>query len=120
MASTSILLDVKKFLGDTFDGDDSFFDTSLLMAINMAVSEIAQNGGCRDNFSVEDETTTWDEMSDNVMLINFAKVYICNQVKLEFDTPQNSTLKDQYANKAAEALWRINIMVNPKENNVYG
>ncbi len=120
MARTSILLDVKKFLGDTFDGDDSFFDTSLLMAINMAVSEIAQNGGCRDDFSVEDETTTWDEMSDNVMLINFAKLYVCNQVKLEFDTPQSSTLKDQYANKAAEALWRINIMVNPKENNVYG
>ncbi len=116
----SILNDVKKFLGDTFSDDDSFFDTSLLMSINMAVSTIAQNGGCEDDFVVEDECTTWNDLSSNVMLVNFAKVYIFNQVKLEFDPPQNSTLSAQYKEKADEALWRINIMVNPKENNVYG
>lgn len=85
----SILINVKKVLGLS----DSYtpFDLDILTFINTTFSNLHQLGvGPSDGFSIEDETTEWNDFLPNGPILNIVKSYICLKVKLLFDPPSTS------------------------------
>lgn len=85
---SSILLDVKEFLGYD-NGND--FDTEILSYINSSFATLPiQSSAFPINFHVTGETETWDDFiaagSVQDQIIN----YVETNVKLIFDPPQNS------------------------------
>lgn len=86
----SILNTVKKQLG--IQPDYKHFDEELIVSINSALSILFQLGFGSKEFTINDETETWDELfaleeADN---LEFVKTYICMKVQMIFDTPTGS------------------------------
>ena len=107
----SILTSVKKLLGIAEDYDE--FDTDIIIHINSVFVTLQQLGvGPDEGFSISDNSTTWsDYLSDNKLLNNVIS-YMGLKVKMLFDPPTNSS----YERTIQELEWRINVMVDPKED----
>lgn len=111
----SILTSVKKLLGIAEDYDE--FDTDIIIHINSVFVTLQQLGvGPDEGFSISDSSTTWsDYLSDNKLLNNVIS-YMGLKVKMLFDPPTNSSILSSYERTIQELEWRINVMVDPKED----
>ena len=111
----SILTSVKKLLGIAEDYDE--FDTDIIIHINSVFVTLQQLGvGPDEGFSISDNSTTWsDYLSDNKLLNNVIS-YMGLKVKMLFDPPTNSSILSSYERTIQELEWRINVMVDPKED----
>ena len=104
----SILTSIKKLLGITEDCTD--FDIDIVMHINSVFSVLNQLAvGPSKGFSIEDDSTTWDEyVSDNEKL-NMVRTYVYLKVKLVFDPPANSSVLASMERQITELETRLNI-----------
>ena len=111
----SILTSVKKLLGIAADYDE--FDTDIIIHINSVFVTLQQLGvGPDEGFSISDSSTVWsDYLSDNKLLNNVIS-YMGLKVKMLFDPPTNSSILSSYERTIQELEWRINVMVDPKED----
>lgn len=114
----SILTSVKKDLGIV--EEYTHFDPDIIMDINTAFSILTQLGvGPDTGFSITDDTTTWnDYISDpNSPVLNLVKTYISKKTRILFDPPLSSAVMESMNHVISELEWRINVAVDPKENN---
>lgn len=104
----SILNSVKKNLG--LDANYEVFDPDIIMHINSVFGTLHQLGvGPLGGFQIEDENNTWDEFTDNLVLLNPVKSYITLQVRMMFDPPTTSFHLEAIKEQIREFEWRISI-----------
>lgn len=108
----SILTSVKKLLGIQEDYD--YFDTDILMNINMVLPVLKQIG-VDTNVNTVTEETTWEELSSSTEIVNLLRVYVALRVRLVFDPPTNSSLMDAMQKKVDELEWRLNVLGEDKD-----
>lgn len=104
---STIFGDVKKFIGIT--AENTAFDDDLLALTNGAFSVLTRVGATgKEGFNVT-TTTTWEEYSTDVKLVNMTKEYIRYRVKISFDSStMSSFVLTSYEKLADEALWTVN------------
>ena len=108
----SILTSVKKLLGIQEDYD--YFDTDILMNINMVLPVLKQIG-VDTNVNTVTEETTWEELSSSTEIVNLLRVYVALRVRMVFDPPTNSSLIDAMQKKVDELEWRLNVLGEDKD-----
>lgn len=108
---TSILDDIKHRVGPSVDYDH--FNTDILDAINTAFA-ILQQRGAKD-FEVVDNTTTWNDYSDDKTLIGLVRTYVYNKVRLIFDPPSSSFVLSAMEKQNEELEFRISIIVDDQK-----
>ena len=113
--SDSILESVKKLINA--EGDE-YFDTDLIIHINTVFSILTQMGvGPENGFSIDDNTTTWDEFTENQNIFNMVKSYTALRVKLFFDIATASSYYiTQLQQEADELEWRLRAAAELKRN----
>lgn len=110
----SILTSIKKLLNIAEDCTD--FDTDVIMHINSVFSVLNQLGvGPSEGFSIEDDTTTWDDYISDDPNLNMVKTYIYQKVRLVFDPPSNSTVLASTERTIQELESRLNIAAESKQ-----
>ena len=93
-----------------------YFDPQITMCINSVFSTLYQLGiGPENGFSIEDETTTWNEYLEGNKLLNFVISFMHLSVKLMFDPPTSSFALQAMKDQIEEMKWRINVMVDPEK-----
>lgn len=106
--SDSILDSVKQVCG--IEPDYTAFDTDILMHTNMAIATLAQLGvGPSGGFTVEDAAATWDQLLGVDPLLNGAKTYVQQKVRLIFDPPATSFGIAAVQEVLKELEWRLNV-----------
>lgn len=111
----SILTSIKKLLGISSDNTD--FDQDIIMHINSVFMILNQLGIPKDekDFFIEDESTTWDDyLGNDISIFSAVKSYIYLKVKLLFDPPLNSAVKEANQELLNELEWRLNIQTDEK------
>lgn len=104
----SILTSTKIAMGVIPEYDS--FDNQILMLINSAFSTLSQVGiGPDDGFSIDDDSTTWNEYLDGKRILNMVIQYVHIYVRLSFDPPQNSFAVQSMKDQLNELIWRINV-----------
>lgn len=102
----SILTSIKKLLGITEDYDH--FDADLIMHINSVLVILNQLGVGDDNgFAITDDSATWSDFLGNDTRLNLVKSFVALKVRLLFDPPQSSAVKEAIDNTLAELEFRI-------------
>lgn len=110
----SILNSIKKLLG--IDSNYTVFDTDIIIHINSVFSTLNQLGvGPKNGFKIVDEKNTWNEFLEDENKLELVKTYVYQKVKLIFDPPTTSFGIDAITKMTQEAEWRLNVMVDPKE-----
>jgi hypothetical protein len=111
----SILNTIKLALG--VEADYTGFDVNILLDINSAISNLNQLGvGSSDGFIVQSENDSWSDLLGNSILLESAKSYILNKVRLSFDPPSNSFLLEAIQKQIQELEWRLMVQVDPPYN----
>jgi len=108
----SILNTVKTALG--VEADYNGFDTNILLDINTAIWSLNQLGvGPSSGFKVIGENETWDNLlvGKYASMLESAKSYIFQKVRLSFDPPNNSYLVDAIQKQIQELEWRLMVQV---------
>lgn len=106
--TTSILTSVKKVLG--LDADYKAFDADITMFIDGVFDTLRQLGiGPDDGFSLEGETTTWEDYFNGRQQINAIKTYVYLRVRLLFDPPATSFAIASMEKQVQELEWRLNV-----------
>lgn len=104
----SILLSVKDYL--SVSPEEDAFDQELILHINSAFMILRQLGvGPETPFVVEDETTTWQEFTDDDSILPVIKSYVTLKVRTLFDSPNSSSLSEALKNAISEYEWRLGI-----------
>jgi hypothetical protein len=104
---TSILNSTKKVLG--VDLDDHSFDLDILTYINSALSTVTDLGvGPPTGVAVEDETTDWSELAEELVILSKVKTYVFLRVRMLFDPPATSYLVTAMENQIQSHEWRLN------------
>ena len=104
----SILLSVKDYL--SVSPEEDAFDQELILHINSAFMILRQLGvGPETPFVVEDETTTWQEFTDDDSILPVIKSYVTLKVRTLFDFPNSSSLSEALKNAISEYEWRLGI-----------
>lgn len=112
----SILNSVKIDLGIT--PDYTHFDDDLIMGINTAFSILTQLGvGPKAGFSISDNTAVWTDFLPEDPKLEMVKIYVAKKTKLFFDPPTNGPLSEAFNKTLNELEWRINVAVDPGEDN---
>lgn len=107
----SILATIRKLLNA--DEFDNTFDDDIVTHINSALSDLARLGvGPKDGFSIEDESSTWNELISNNKLLSFVKDYIYLSVKLVFDPPQQASVTTSMEKRIEKLEWCISVAVD--------
>lgn len=109
----SILLSIKKLLGI---GDDyKHFDEDIIMHINSVFMILNQLGiGPEAGFSISDESSMWEDFTEDITLLEALRTYVYMRVRLMFDPPSSSFVLTSFENQIKELEWRLNVMVDPK------
>ena len=112
---SSILNTIKKL--NNVPKDDTNFDLDIVSEINAVFSTLTQLGVGPDNgFSIEDDSAEWSDYIPEGPTSEAVRSYIAKKVRLSFDPPQNSTVRD-IINKSLEELeWRIVAMVESQKS----
>jgi hypothetical protein len=106
----SILNSTKKILG--LDSAYTPFDLDVITHINAAFSILNQLGiGPDEGFSIEDESTTWDQYTAPFNQLHLVKTYIYLKVRILFDPPGTSFLLESANNQVKEYEWRLNVFI---------
>ena len=111
--SDSILQTVKDQIG--IDRKNVDFDPDLIMCINPILYILYQEGLTDDNYEIQDDTTTWDQILLNEKTpeaLNVMVKWVGLRTKILFDPPTSSTLLQALKESAAELEWRAFITNN--------
>lgn len=101
----SILTSVKLALGITKDYDA--FDQQLILYINAALATLNQTGVGTEGFRITDSSATWSAfLGEDMVTLEYSKVYVITKVRLMFDPPQSSGALQALKELAAEYEWR--------------
>lgn len=107
-----ILTSVKKLLG--IAEEYTQFDADILIHINSVFLTLHELGiGPDEGFAVDEYTTWTDYISDNTLLLNAVKTYMCLKVKMLFDPSLTSSVTDLMKEEVKELEWRMNVFVDP-------
>lgn len=107
--SQIILNSIKKVVG--LAEDDLSFDLDIMMHTNTALATLTQLGvGPDEGFEIEDATATWEDFLGTDKRYNFVKSYVYLRVRMLFDPPQTSFLKDGIEEQLNEYAVRISIL----------
>lgn len=110
----SILNSVKKLIG--IDEEYYDFDVDIVMHINTVLNILSQLGvGPEDGFAITGPDETWSSYLGTEKLLNLVKSYMQAKVRMLFDPPTSSSVAQAYNDNLKELEWRINVMVDPKE-----
>ena len=113
----SILRTIKKMIGLPLK-DFGQFDLDLIVHINAAFNTLTQLGvGPVEGFTITGLDEVWDDFVTDQRL-DMIKSYIYMKVRLAFDPPSSSTVIEAFNKQIAEFEWRLNVAVDPSENNV--
>lgn len=113
----SILDSTKKYLG--IDAVITDFDLDILMAINNAISTLAQLGlSILDTISIEDNSYLWEDLNLPNGTINYVKTYIFLKVRIVFDPPENGLQLENIKNNLDEITWRIQARLMDEEEHL--
>lgn len=113
----SILTSIKKMLG--LSEEYTNFDDDIIININSVFADLAQMGvGPSEGFYIYDNSATWDEFTEDNLLLNSVKSYMHLRVKLLFDPASigSSTLAS-YERQISQWEWRLNIAAESNETN---
>jgi hypothetical protein len=114
--SDSILDLVKKDLG--IGPTYTHFDPELIMHINTAFSILTQLGvGPKAGFAISDNTSVWTDFIPADARLNLVKSYVSKKTKQLFDPPTTGPLSEATTKVLNELEWRINVFVDPGEDN---
>lgn len=103
----SILTSIKQLLGIAEEYEH--FDPNIIMHINSVFMTLTQLGvGPAEGFMIEDDTSTWNDFTTDVNVLNAIKSYMYMKVRLLFDPPDRS-VTDSYNRMISELEWRLNI-----------
>lgn len=104
----SILTSIKKFLG--IDAEYEHFDPEIIMHINSVFMDLWQLGvGPYEGFTIEDDTSTWEDFLQGSDKFNAVKSYMELRVKLLFDPPSSSAVIEAYKREIDKWEWRLNV-----------
>lgn len=103
----SILLTIKKMLG--IAGDDTAFDTDVIVCINSAIMTANQLGVGDDGFVITGPDETWEDFVGSNKNLESIKLYIYIGVRLAFDPPANSFVVNSLEKQRDELTWRLNV-----------
>lgn len=110
---SSILEDVKHKIGPSAEYE--YFEKDIIDAINSAFATLNQIGaGPDDGFEIQDASTQWEEYTTSKVLLGFIRTYVCDKVRLIFDTPNSSYLIQEIKDRIDEYAFRIQCEVDPK------
>lgn len=110
----SILTSIKKILGIT--EEYTHFDADLIVHINSVFAILTQLGvGPAEGFSISDASAEWTDFIDANPLLETIKSYMYLRVRLLFDPPTSSAVMEALNRQSAELEWRINVTVDPGE-----
>lgn len=108
MNDGSILQDTKKQLG--LDENYTEFDKEIIIHINSVFVILRQLGvGPSEGFKITGIAETWDDFSENMLLIEDVKTYLYQKVRMIFDPPSSSVLASSIEKDIAEFEWRLSI-----------
>lgn len=111
----SILTSIKKLLGIT--KEETSFDQDLIMHINSVFSILTQLGvGPSEGFFIEDDRAIWGDFLEDSTNLELVKTYVYMKVRLMFDPPTGSAVMESMNKMISELEWRINVTVDPGEN----
>lgn len=103
----SILETVKDIIGIERCNHD--FDRDLIYAINSVLAILCQEGLADKNYTINDNTKTWNEILLNGQTpeaISFIQQLVGLRTKLIFDPPTSSALMQALKDNIAELEWR--------------
>lgn len=104
----SILNYVKDAAGVSMD--DSAFNGELIMHINATFMILRQIGvGPEKPFFIEDDSSTWDEFTEDENLLPLVRSYVALRVRKLFDPPVSSPLVEAMNSTIAEYEWRLQV-----------
>ncbi len=105
----SIMQSVKKLLGVM--PEYTVFDTDILIHINTVFSILTQLGvGPSEGFSITGEETIWKDFLPNEdPRLEAVKSYMYLKVRLLFDPPLSSAVKESIDRQISELEWRLNV-----------
>ena len=104
---TSILKTIKKLLGITDEYEE--FDQDVLVHINTVFDTLNDLGvGPPGGYSINNKEQSWDEFTEDQILMNTVKSYMYLKVRLAFDPTDSSYARDSFENQAKELEWRLN------------
>ena len=110
----SILTSVKKAMG--IAPEYTHFDPDIIMHINSVFLTLEQLGvGPKEGFAIEDEQDEWSDFIGDNKLLNAVKSWTYLKVRLLFDPPQSSAAVESINRMIKEFEWRINVTVDPGE-----
>lgn len=110
----SILTSVKKLLGivDEYEA----YDADIIMHINSVFSILTQLGvGPSDGYYIRDANDLWTDFLPEGKKLEMVKTYVYQKVRLIFDPPVSSAAMTAMENMINEFEWRINVTVDPGE-----
>ena len=111
----SILTSIKKLLGIT--KEETSFDQDLIIHINSVFSILTQLGvGPSEGFFIEDDSAIWGDFLEDSANLELVKTYVYMKVRLMFDPPTGSAVMESMNKMISELEWRINVTVDPGEN----
>lgn len=111
--SDSILQTVKDQIG--IDRKNVDFDRDLIMCVNPILYILYQEGLTDDNYEIQDDTATWDQIlldEKTPEALNVMVKWVGLRTKLLFDPPTSSVLLQALKDQAAELEWRAFITNN--------
>lgn len=109
----SILESVKKYLG--IEPTYTHFDGDLILDINSVFPILYQLGVGPEGFEISDANESWTEYLGDAAYKSLVRTYVCLKTKLLFDPPSNSFLVEAIKDQIKEIEWRLNVYVDPSE-----
>ena len=106
----SILTSIKKLLGIAEDYEH--FDQDIIMHINLILMVLNQLGIGKENFTISDKFSTWNDFLSDSVNFEAVKTYVYLKVKLIFDPPLSSTAIESTNRLIKEYEWRLNILAD--------
>lgn len=112
------ILDDTKVMMD-IEPEYTEFDRKLILLINSELAILTQVGvGDPSGFQITDATQTWENFTGGGADLNAVQTCVFLRVRLFFDPPQTSRLVEAYENQIREHEWRVNVVVDPGEEDV--
>lgn len=113
----SILTSIKKMLG--ISEEYTHFDQDIIMHINTVFTILTQLGvGPSEGFSIQDEYAIWSDFVPVNPRLESIKTYTYLKVRLIFDPPTSSSMKESLERMASELEFRISVTVDPGEEEI--
>lgn len=111
----SILTTIKLMIG--VGAECNHFDTQIIVHINRALMRLNQLGvGPAKVARISSEMETWSSLlGDDEEVIEAAKDYIYNEVKLKFDPPTSSFVLTAMKEDSDKLEWCLNVQAETTE-----